>query len=162
MCHTLLYLCNLKISVPMKKILIIISLVIASLCFSGCSLFINPANAKKVGCGYVQNDGGLLIVEIDGTKYHPQEVYTGQSHIRSGKGRMEPVLGMQITVFYLRDEKNPSFIAGDQSEERLEEYFTSNSVLGTLIMICCFGLLLWCIIGIIFNEKHPKTIHADL
>lgn len=129
----------------MKKLLIIILFAIAGLSFTSCSWFDAPANVKRVGCGYIQSDRGLLVVEVDTIKYAPKYVYTNKS-TRDGKTTMEPIIGMQVTVFYSHDQKNPKFIAGDRNEEYLEEYFSSNYTLAVIFLIVIIAALVSCFI----------------
>ena len=128
----------------MKKFLILFTLVSAILSFTSCSCFDIPANAKKIGTGYVKSDKGELFVEIDSVKYTPVSVYTG-SITRGVRTKMEPVIGMQVTVLYVHELDTPTFIAGDLTEEVLEEQFSENHsfrvIFGALILagmiICC-------------------------
>lgn len=120
----------------MKRFIIFITLVLAVFSFTSCSWFDAPANARRVGSGFVQADKGLLFVEIDGTKYSPDYIYTG-SATRDGLTRMEPVIGMQVTVFYMFEQTTPTFIAGDRTEEYLEKSFSENYTF-------------WVIIGLVF------------
>ena len=129
----------------MKKFLIFITLVIAMFSFTSCSWFDAPANARRVGSGFVQADKGLLFVEVDGVKYHPERVFTNTVG-RHGAQRMDPVVGMQITVFYTSSYDTPRFIAGDKSEEYLEEFFSHNytfPVACGIVILVLFIALIW-------------------
>ncbi|MBQ8869879.1 MAG: hypothetical protein IJ019_00705 [Alphaproteobacteria bacterium] len=58
---------------------------------------------------------------------------------------MEPVIGMQVTVFYVYERNTPDFIAGELTEEVLEGQFSENNsfrvIFGALVLagmiICC-------------------------
>ncbi len=130
----------------MKKFLILFSLVSAIFSFASCSCFDIPANAKKIGTGYVKSDKGELFVEIDSVKYTPVSVYTG-SITRGVRNKMEPVIGMQVTVFYVYERNTPAFIVGDLTEEVLEGHFSENRsfrvIFGALVlagMIICLTM----------------------
>ncbi len=141
----------------MKRCIIFIILVLAIFSITSCSWFDAPANAKKIGCGYIQNDSGMLFVEIDGTKYSPDYIYTGNS-TRDGLTRMEPVTGMQVTVFYVFEQTTPTFIAGDRTEEYLEKHFSENY---TFLVI--FGLVFVAFFISVLTTDSPKRriIYAD-
>lgn len=154
---TVFYNCVIfKIFMLMKKFLIFMVLVMTSLCITSCSWFDNPAEAKRVGCGHIQNDRGLLIVEIDGVKYAPTSIYTGKS-TRDGKTTIDPIEGMEVTVFYAYGEYKPKFIAGNRSEEYLEDYFSGNSTLAVVFLI----VIILCFISCFIPEGKRKTVIAD-
>ena len=154
---TVFYNCVIfKIFMLMKKFLIFMVLVMTSLCITSCSWFDNPAEAKRVGCGHIKNDGGLLIVEIDGVKYAPTSIYTGKS-TRDGKTTIDPIEGMEVTVFYADGEYKPKFIAGNRSEEYLEDYFSGNSTLAVVFLI----VIILCFICCFIPEGKRKTVVAD-
>ena len=135
------------------------SLVVASFAFASCSWLDDPADVEVVGMGYVQNDSGLMVVEIDEVKYAPTHIYTN-SRTRDGATRMDAVEGMQVTVFYVSGSKNPQFIAGDQTKEYLDEYFADNYTFPVLffILILLFGA------SVVFGEREnpkEKTVRKD-
>ena len=141
----------------MKKFIIFMLLVITSISFTSCSWFDDPANVKKVGTGYIKNDSGILLVEIEGTTYAPRLVYTNSS-TRDGKTEMEPIAGMEVTVFYIEGYREPQFIAGNRSKDYLEEYFTKNYTFAVIVGIVLLILLLCA-----FFDEPPKRriVHAD-
>lgn len=128
----------------MKKFILFITLILACFSFTSCDWFDIPANAKKIGTGHIKSDKGTLFVEIDSVKYTPTSVYTGNI-TRGVRSTIEPVIGMQVTVFYVYEEDYPNFIAGDKTEEDLEGHFSENRtfriIFGALILagaiICC-------------------------
>ena len=136
----------------MKKFLIFMLLVMASFAFTSCSWLDDPADTKIVGVGQIQNDCGLMIVDIDGVKYAPTRIYTN-SRTRDGATRMDAIEGMEVTVFYVNGNKDPRFIAGEQTKEYLDEYFSDNYTFPVLffILILLFGA------SIVFGEReNPK------
>ena len=142
----------------MKKFLIFMVLVMTSLCITSCSWFDNPAEAKRVGCGHIQNDRGLLIVEIDGVKYAPTSIYTGKS-TRDGKTTVGPVDGMEVTVFYAYGQNSPMYIVGNQTEEYLEEYFSGNYTMAVIF----FTIIVLFIISVFIDSRpsRRKTVVTD-
>ena len=140
----------------MKKFIIFMLLLAASFSLTGCKWFDDPANVKKVGTGYIQSDNGLLIVEVNGQKYAPERIYTG-SRTRDGATSMEPVVGMEVTVFFREAYRDPQFIAGNKTEEYLEEFFTRNFTFVFGVGVLFFIMILWAI----FSEPKVKIIHAD-
>lgn len=132
------------------------------LCISltSCSWFDNPANAEYIGSGYIRNDRGIYYVEINSIRYSPHRIYTNSSS-RDGKNTMAPVEGMKVTCFRLHGNPKIEFIAGEHSEEYLDDYFTTNAtfvVVLLVIMILCISIT-----GITFGKNTQKVhiIHDD-
>ena len=140
----------------MKKILIFMVLVMTSLCITSCSWFDVPAEAKRVGCGHIYNDNGLLVVEIDGVKYAPTYIYTGKS-TRDGKTTLDPVDGMEVTVFYAYGQNTLKYIVGNRTEEYLEEYFSQNYTFGVIFLI----VIILFVLSALIPEGKRKTVVAD-
>ena len=139
---------TLKLS-QMKQFLISIALVLASFSLTGCNWLELPAEVTKVGCGYVQQDCGLYIVEIDGVKYAPSIVYTDKQHNRT---TISPNVGMLVTVCYTKADTPPKFIVGDQSEEFLEKYFAEDLTLTVIL----FVLFVSSIVTVFRSENKNK------
>ena len=138
-----------------QTFLILLTLLLSLTVFTSCSCFDNPANAKRLGSGYVQQENNALFVEVDGVKYSPLYVYTNGP---SKKETTPPTEGMIVTLFTTHDTQTVMFIAGDLSEEYLEEYFTTNSTFAWLMLITYFA----CIAVLIFlPENKAKTVRAD-
>ena len=135
-----------------RKTFMLLMLVCLSFCLTSCSWFENPANAERIGSGYIQYDKELYYVEIDSVRYSPDRIYTNSSS-RDGKNMMDPVNGMEVTCFRIHGKSHVEFIAGNQTEEYLEDYFTTNS---TAIVILCVILVLCVIYGIWHQDlkKH--------
>ena len=124
--------------------------------FTSCSWFDVPADARRIGCGYIQYDRGIYFVEIDSVKYNPSRVYANSSS-RDGKNMMDPVDGMMVTCFTLQGNDKVEFIAGDLSEEYLEKYFWKNYTMAAI-----FGLLLLvCVILACIPDGKRKVVYAD-
>jgi len=117
----------------MKKFLI---LCLVGFCMSltGCKSFEDPANAEYIGSGYLQYDKGIYYVEIDSVKYSPREIYTNKEALR-GYNMMDPIEGLKVTCFRLHGKPQVEFIAGEQSKEYLEDYFTKNSTVGIICLL---------------------------
>ena len=129
----------------MKKIFTFFSLVLTSLLLVGCSWFESPANVQLLGVGTIENDNGLLVVEIDSTKYAPDAVYANVS-TRDGKVKMHPVEGMSVTAFKVRNNPQVKFIVGNLDREYLEEYFTANYTLAAIAgLILLIGIVALCV-----------------
>lgn len=135
-----------------RKTFMLLMLVCLSFCLTGCRWFENPANAERIGSGYIQYDKGLYYVEIDSVRYSPDRIYTNSSS-RDGKNMMDPVNGMEVTCFRIHGKSHVEFIAGNQTEEYLEDYFTTNS---TAIVVLCVILVLCVIYGVFYQDlkKH--------
>ena len=135
-----------------RKTFMLLMLVCLSFCLTSCRWFENPANAERIGSGYIQYDKGLYYVEIDSVRYSPDRIYTNSSS-RDGKNMMDPVNGMEVTCFRIHGKSHVEFIAGNQTEEYLEDYFTTNS---TAIVVLCVILVLCVIYGVFYQDlkKH--------
>ena len=133
-----------------QTFLILLTLLLSLTVFTSCSCSDNPVNVKHLGSGYVQQENNALFVEVDGVKYYPLYVYT---NFLSKTERTPPTEGMLVTLFTTHDTQRVKFIAGDLSEEYLEEYFTTNlkSIWSMLITyFACVAVLIF--LGVI-NAK---------
>ena len=127
----------------MKKILFFIALIFATLINTSCSKFDHPANATRIGSGEIQQQNNVHFVEIDGIRYSLTELYNNRCKL---KEKTKPTEGSIVTCFTLNDTKKFEFIAGDLSEEYLEEYFSSNDsfvIIITIIAIMSVALILF-------------------
>lgn len=122
------------------------------LCITSCNFFETPAKAKRIGCGQIQRNGEIYFVVIDSVEYIPNRVYTNNKS-RDGRYAICPVEGMLVTAFTLRESKNAEFIAGDLTEQELEEYFTVNSTPGVIFLCVLFGFTL---MGLYFKHKKEN------
>ena len=140
----------------MKKLfLIFMTLILTLTSLTSCSWLDTPANAKRIGSGLIKQENNTLFVEVDGVKYSPSYIYTNGP---SSKETTSPSVGMEVTLFTTHDTQTVMFIAGDLSEEYLEEYFTTNSTFAWLMLITYFA----CIAVLIFlPENKAKTVIAD-
>lgn len=139
----------------MKRFLFFIMVLFISFGTTSCECFEDVPDIKKVGIGYIQDDSGLMFVEIDGVKYHPQSIYTDRIN-RAGKGNMSPVKGMEVTVFYTDESSEPQFIAGDKSVEYLENFFTENY---TIVVIFVTLFVISMLIMAIPTEKFKDNMY---
>ena len=135
----------------MKKILFLL-LVLATFCLSGCSWFDRPANVEILGYATVQNDAGLLFVEVNGTKYAPAFIYTNQTDPRTGKESMRPVEGLRVTCFTMRGSSTVEFIAGEHNKAYLEQYFLENY---TLLFFLIVLIAIWSF-GMVISQKKAQ------
>nr|QIM10341.1 hypothetical protein PlAlph_0950 [uncultured Alphaproteobacteria bacterium] len=110
----------------MKNNLIFMMLAAVSLSFTSCDMSDNSADVKIIASGYFKKDGEFCFVEIDSVKYARYFVYPNKSG-RDGKQKMVPVDGRSVTVFLLSDSPAVELVAGEQSEECLEESFSTKS-----------------------------------
>ena len=142
----------------MRKIIVFMVWLCACVSFTGCSCFDRPANADRIGSGYVQSDKGLLFVEINDVRYSLSRVYANSSS-RDGKNKMPAVDGMVVTAFILGYEPKVEFIAGDLTEEYLEEYFSTNATMAFIFLIFAIS----CVVMIILEValKKVRVVHAD-
>ena len=141
----------------MKRIfLIFIVLVCKSFIMVSCSCFDNPANAERIGDGYIQYNEGIYFVEVDNVKYTSTSVYTDT--IGDIKTSIKPIEGMIVTCFRLHGDPEVNFIVGIHSEEYLEEYFTTNSAAA-----CVFGLIFIIGIAVMLMDTNVKktSVHSD-
>lgn len=134
-----------------RKFFIVMVFVSLLLGLAGCGCFENPADAERIGSGYIKYDRGRYFVEIDSVKYSPKMVYANSSS-RDGKNTMEPVDGMLVTVFRVHGNSYVNFIAGDISREYLEDYFSTNYAVPT---VCC-GLFVLGIGLMAYGGKFQK------
>ena len=139
-----------------KKFLALVMLISAGVALTSCSWFETPANAERLGTGYIQYDKGVYFVEIDSLCFVPDFVYANSSG-RDGKNRMDAVDGMLVTCFRLHGNQQVDFIAGDHSEEYLETYFTTNYTL-VVIFVVILGLLL---LAVLLSALKRKVVHTD-
>lgn len=141
----------------MKKFLFLCCLILC-VSLTSCKWFDSPANAEYIGTGYICHDKGNYYVEIDSIRYSPERIYTNSSS-RDGKNMMSPVEGMKVTCFRLHGNPDVEFIAGEHSEEYLEDYFTTNVTFAVVIG----AIIILCIIGILFakNTQKIRIIHCD-
>ena len=144
-----------KIFVPMKNLIFVV-LVCFSMLFTSCRWFDSPANAKRIGAGYVKYDKGIYVVEIDSIRYVPDYVYTNES-TRDGKTTMQPVDGMLLTCFTMKNSNKVCFIAGDRSEEYLEEYFTTNSTMLVFFIFLIFGCVIYAFVSSLHSEREKGS-----
>jgi hypothetical protein len=134
----------------MKKILFFIVLIFATLINTSCSKFDHPAKAKRIGCGQVQQQNNIHFVEIDGIRYSLSELYSNRCKL---KEKTKPIEGSIVTCFTLYNAEKFEFIAGDVSEEYLEEYFSTNDsfvIIITVIATISVALILF------IGDDHPK------
>ncbi len=122
---------------------------LCSALFTSCSKLDNPANAKRIGSGYIEKENNICFVEVDGIRYSPISVYTNNPGPKESKA---PIVGEQVTIFTLYEGQTVEFIAGDLSEEYLEEYFTSN----TTFAFAFAGLAIISVILIVFIGDNQK------
>ena len=126
----------------MKKLFLIFMTSILTLTsLTSCSWLDTPANAKRIGSGYVQQENNALFVEVDGVKYSPSYIYTNGP---SKKETTPPTEGMLVTLFTTHDTQTVKFIAGDLSQEYLEEYCAINLICGRFILIFVFAFITFC------------------
>ena len=144
----------------MKKVFLCFLLILACLMLVGCVK--EPANVKRIGVGHLQYENGVYFVEINTRQYVVTEYVYSDS---KGEGRrtgavMDPVEGMLVTCFQMRESDKYEFIAGDLSKEYLEEYFELYSPFWLLMGI--FALIAFAVLYVIMSEDKPvKIIHAD-
>lgn len=132
-------------------------LVITSICLCGCSWFDRPANVEVLGLSTVQNDHGLLVIEVNSQKYAPYLIYKGISNHRANKEKMSPVGGMRVTCFTMHGNPNVEFIAGEYDQASLEKYFCENY---TVLVIAGILLAIWSFLWIAFFGIKPKKKKA--
>lgn len=127
----------------MKKIFIFILFVFVGLVLTSCDWLVKKAEAEVIGVGNIQQGKGGFYVEIDSLCYVPSFVYTNIGS-RDGKQEMAPVEGMKVTCFRLYGEPDVYFIAGTQSKEYLDEYFSRSYWLAFVFFAFLFlgGLIL--------------------
>ena len=139
----------------MKKIAFL-WLVLASFCFAGCSWFARPANVEVIGVATVQNDHGMLFVQIDSAKYAPFFVYTN-APASYGRTQMPPVEGMPVTAFTIHGEPQVNFIAGNLSQEYLEEYFYENNTPHIFALVLFMtAMLIFCFLAVVAARNQKK------
>jgi len=131
-----------------------------SFCLVSCSWFDRPANVEIIGVGIVRSDAGLLVVEIDSTKYAPDWVYAGFSEKYYFKSFIPPIEGMPVTAFTMHDKPEVTFIAGERDKAYLEEYFfenhTGHAVAVILSSIACIIFIFLAIVAL-KNQRTQKT-----
>ena len=133
--------------------LIFMTLFLASAILVGCESFDNPANAKRIGSGYIKKDGNICYVEVDGFRYSPTYVYT----INPIKKEFSlPPEGTEVTLFTMFDTPTIEFIVGNVSEEELNEYFTSNSTIAWIFL----GVFIISIPILFITEPKAKNVHC--
>lgn len=123
----------------MKKSFIFILILFVEFAFTSCDRLVKKA--EVVGVGNIQQGKGGFYVEIDSLCYVPSFVYTNSSG-RDGKQEMAPVEGMQVTCFRFYGEPEVYFIAGAQSQEYLDDYFTKDYRFAYVFLILLFLALL--------------------
>ena len=144
----------------MKKIICFL-LVLTSLCLTGCSWFKRPADIEIIGVGIIQNDNGLLFIEMGSEKYTPNYVYA-VNYAAAENFRIDPFEGLIVTTYTYAD--NPSkvnFIAGRQNKEYIEEcLFNEYKYKFILISFSIFCLLfvLGTLIVLKPRKNHSKKI----
>lgn len=140
----------------MKRITFLL-LVITSMCLCGCSWFDRPANVEVLGLSSVQNDHGLLVIEINSQKYAPYLIYKGISNPRANKEKMSPIGGMRVTCFTMHGNPNIEFIAGEYDQASLEKYFCENyTFMAVSGVLCILILILWLITTAASKRKKAK------
>lgn len=136
-----------------QKVITFVLMISLCISFIGCQCFEDPANAERIGSGYIRQERGNCYVEIDSVRYYPERVYTNSSG-RDGKNMMAPVEGMKVTCFRLYGNPKVNFIAGEHSQEYLEDYFTTNSTFAIVFA----GIAILCVVGLA-SARGTKKIH---
>lgn len=146
------------------KNFIFMSLAALVLNLTGCSFLDSaPVDPKIIGNGMVRYDtqSGLWFAVIDSMEYVIAEVTIPENdpHSYSTTQTIQPVEGMQVTLFTSPHKTGIQAVPGKQSEEQIEKLYHQN---GTGAMI--FGLLLIlgiCSLAISINEEKVKKVNAD-
>ena len=142
----------------MKKIFIFILIVFVGFAFTSCDWLVEKAEVDVLGVGNIQQRKGGFYVEIDSLSYVPSFVYTNTSG-RDGKQEMTPVEGMQVTCFRLYGKPEVYFIAGAQSQEYLEEYFTKDCWIELVFLAVLF--LVFFMLAVHEDKRWRKVFHKE-
>ncbi len=150
----------LKLLWCMKKFLIFLLCVVLALLFVGCSAFDSaPINPKILGVEYIQQERGLIFVEIDSMRYPVTSVFTGETYPRvGGFETIEPVDGMLVTVanFGGREYVGVQFMQGEWNEAQIEDVFRRNYTFGVVLLAMMLIFVIYVFI-IIAREDMRKS-----
>lgn len=116
-----------------KNFLFFAAIICICLCFVSCKWFEEPAEVERIGVGRIQSEHGIFFVEMDSVRYSLNRVYAN-SLTHGGRDIIKPADGLLVTYFTVNKNSQIQFIAGDLSEEYLEEYFTENFTALAIIM----------------------------
>lgn len=144
----------------MKKILIFLLCVVLALLFVGCSAFDSaPINPKILGVEHIQQERGLIFVEIDSVRYSVTSVFTGKTYPRiGGYETVEPVDGMLVTVanFGSHEYAGMQFMLGEWNEAQIEDVFRRNYTFGVVLLAMMLIFVIYVFI-IIAREDMRKS-----
>lgn len=137
----------------MKKIIMFMLLAIS---LAGCSCFDSDPKITIIGYGQIQNDRGLLFVEIDSMRYAVNRVHTGE-HTRDGEISINATDGAYVTCFKRDDALKPEFVLGHLSLKEVQTLCHRNYT-GTalFLFLAIFVLVLATTLNFANNiaEKH--------
>ena len=151
----------------MKKFVLFLLIATLGVALTSCSWFDSaPVNPKIIGIGNLEYDSksGLLFAVIDSTQYTVAKVTIPDHNVRSFSVTqdIQPVDGMQVTVFTYSLESGIQAVAGNQSVEEIEELYHRNYTFGVAFLIL---ILIW-ICMLVYEDNHecaePQPEHGRI
>lgn len=132
----------------MKK-LVFVLVAALSAALTSCSVFDSkPIEAKIIGTTSLQEEKGLIFAEFDSVRYAPVIIYTGEKVGQDEiEATVEPIVGMQVTLFTSNIHPEPVFFAGKVTAAEIESYYQHN-FLADNVGIIVFGVVLVLLIAI--------------
>ena len=145
----------------MKKFVLFLLIATLGVALTGCSWFDStPVNPKIIGVGNLEYDSksGLWFAVIDSTQYTVAKVTIPDHNVRSFSVTqdIQPVDGMQVTVFTYSLESGIQAVAGNQSVEEIEELYHRNYTFGVAFLIL---VLIW--IGMLVYDDFIRKPKPD-
>lgn len=133
----------------MKK-LVFVLIAALSVALTGCSVFDSkPIEAKIIGTTSLQEEKGLIFAEFDSVRYAPTIIYTGEKVGQDDiEATVEPIVGMQVTLFTSNIHPEPVFFAGKVTAAEIERYYQHNFLSDNVEIIVVGMIFLMLIISI--------------
>ena len=141
----------------MKKIIILLTAVIATFFISCKSFDSKPIEPHIIGTAYLNYDAksGLCYAEIDSIQYTVPEVTILNNNLKGGKTQQMPAVdGMQVTIYTSPYRTGIQAVVGEQTEEQIEELNKTNTGLG--ISLCILLGMCVIVVSIAGCFSHKK------